>query len=92
MAELPAARAERLQAEAGLSADSAHALAFRGELGDFFEAALARRRREIEPQALANWLTVELAPAAGRGRGPSGLARHARRRWPRWSGSSRPSR
>jgi aspartyl-tRNA(Asn)/glutamyl-tRNA(Gln) amidotransferase subunit B len=39
--ELPAARAERLQREVGLSADSARLLAFRTELGDYFEAALA---------------------------------------------------
>ncbi len=65
MAELPAARAERLQAEAGLSADSAHALAFRGELGDFFERALDAAASEVEPQALANWLTVELLPRLG---------------------------
>jgi aspartyl-tRNA(Asn)/glutamyl-tRNA(Gln) amidotransferase subunit B len=39
--ELPAARAERLRQEIGLSADSAHLLAFRTELGDYFEAALA---------------------------------------------------
>ncbi len=62
MAELPAARAERLQAEAGLSAESAHALAFRGELGDFFERALAAAPSGAEPQTLANWLTVELLP------------------------------
>jgi aspartyl-tRNA(Asn)/glutamyl-tRNA(Gln) amidotransferase subunit B len=41
MTELPADRAQRLQREHGLSADSAQLLAFRGELGDFFEAALA---------------------------------------------------
>jgi aspartyl-tRNA(Asn)/glutamyl-tRNA(Gln) amidotransferase subunit B len=41
MPELPADRAQRLQREHGVSADSAQALAFRGELGDFFEAALA---------------------------------------------------
>ncbi len=65
MAELPAARAERLQAEAGLNADSAHVLAFRGELGDFFERAVAAAAPEVEPQALANWLTVELLPRLG---------------------------
>ena len=65
MAELPAARAERLQAEAGLNTDSAHALAFRGELGDFFERALAAGAPEVEAQALANWLTVELLPRLG---------------------------
>ena len=36
----PSAR-ERLERELGLSAESAHQLVFRAELGDFFEAALA---------------------------------------------------
>ena len=54
MTELPAERAERLERELGLSADSARLLAFRGELGDYFEAALAaasslRRRRRRSP-------------------------------------------
>ena len=61
MAELPSARAERLQAEAGLSPNSAHALTARAELGDFFERALAASP-EVPPQTLANWLTVELVP------------------------------
>ena len=44
-----------------LSADSAQLLAFRGELGDFFEAALAAGADPApEPQPLANWVTVEL--------------------------------
>ena len=41
MPELPAARAERFERELGLGADRAHQLAFRAELGDFYEAALA---------------------------------------------------
>jgi aspartyl-tRNA(Asn)/glutamyl-tRNA(Gln) amidotransferase subunit B len=41
LTELPAERAERFRRELGLSADSAQLLAFRAELGDFFEAALA---------------------------------------------------
>jgi aspartyl-tRNA(Asn)/glutamyl-tRNA(Gln) amidotransferase subunit B len=60
MSELPAARAERLEA-AGLSADSARLLAFRGELGDYYEAALAASADPAPPpQALANWITGEL--------------------------------
>ena len=39
--ELPAARAQRLQADYGLTADRAQELAFRRELGDYFERALA---------------------------------------------------
>jgi aspartyl-tRNA(Asn)/glutamyl-tRNA(Gln) amidotransferase subunit B len=39
--ELPAERAGRLQRDLGLPADTAKLLAYRGELGDFFEEALA---------------------------------------------------
>jgi aspartyl-tRNA(Asn)/glutamyl-tRNA(Gln) amidotransferase subunit B len=61
MTELPAARAERLERDAGISADSARLLAFRGELGDYFEAALAAGADPAPaPQMLANWVTGEL--------------------------------
>jgi aspartyl-tRNA(Asn)/glutamyl-tRNA(Gln) amidotransferase subunit B len=61
MSELPADRCERLQREAALSPESAQMLAFRGELGDFFEAALAAGADPQAPaQALANWVTGEL--------------------------------
>jgi len=75
MSELPADRALRFERELQLSADSAQLLAFRGELGDFFEAALAAGAQPAPPpQALANWITGELVarldegldPAAGR--------------------------
>ena len=58
MPELPAARAERLEA-AGLASDSAQLLAFRQELGDHFEAALAAG--EATPASLANWIVNEEA-------------------------------
>jgi aspartyl-tRNA(Asn)/glutamyl-tRNA(Gln) amidotransferase subunit B len=58
--ELPAARAERLERTLGLSAESARQLAFRAELGDFFEAALLVQV-DVIAQTLANWVTVELA-------------------------------
>jgi aspartyl-tRNA(Asn)/glutamyl-tRNA(Gln) amidotransferase subunit B len=61
--ELPAARAERF-AELGLTPDMAKMLAFRGELGDFFEESLAADG-EVEPAVLANWVTVELVPRLG---------------------------
>ncbi len=65
MSELPAARAERLQRE-GLSAESARLLAFRGELGDFYESALAAGAEPAPgPQALANWITGELLAGMG---------------------------
>ena len=62
MPELPAARQERLEA-LGLTADSARQLAWRAELGDFFEAALAGNG--AEPQPLANWVTGELVRRIG---------------------------
>ena len=62
--ELPAARAERFERDLGLTADAAKLLAFRGELGDFFEDALAAVG-EVEPATLANWVTVELVPRLG---------------------------
>jgi aspartyl-tRNA(Asn)/glutamyl-tRNA(Gln) amidotransferase subunit B len=58
--ELPAARAERFSG-LGLSADQAKMLAFRGELGDFFEEAVGANG-EVEPAVIANWVTVELVP------------------------------
>jgi aspartyl-tRNA(Asn)/glutamyl-tRNA(Gln) amidotransferase subunit B len=58
--ELPAARAERLERTLGLSAESARQLAFRAELGDFFEAALLVQV-DVIARTLANWVTVELA-------------------------------
>jgi aspartyl-tRNA(Asn)/glutamyl-tRNA(Gln) amidotransferase subunit B len=63
MSELPADRAQRLQHEHQLSVESAQMLAFRGELGDYFEASLAAGAEPAPPpQALANWVTGELAP------------------------------
>jgi aspartyl-tRNA(Asn)/glutamyl-tRNA(Gln) amidotransferase subunit B len=59
MSELPADRAERFERELGLSAESAQQLAFRSELGDFFEAALSAQV-DVPAQMLANWVTVEL--------------------------------
>ena len=67
--ELPAARAERLERELGLPGDAAKLLAFRSELGDFYEAALPgasagpgpARSDTVpdgaDPRTLANWTT-----------------------------------
>jgi aspartyl-tRNA(Asn)/glutamyl-tRNA(Gln) amidotransferase subunit B len=57
--ELPAARAERFERELGLTADSAKLLAWRAELGDFFEAALSENG--VEAQPLANWVNELVA-------------------------------
>jgi aspartyl-tRNA(Asn)/glutamyl-tRNA(Gln) amidotransferase subunit B len=62
--ELPAARAERYQRELELSADTARALAFRAELGEYFERALAAADG-APPQTLANWVAGDLATRLG---------------------------
>jgi aspartyl-tRNA(Asn)/glutamyl-tRNA(Gln) amidotransferase subunit B len=59
--ELPAARAERLERE--LPAEVARLLAFRTELGDFYEAALAAD--SSHPRQLANWTVNDLLGALG---------------------------
>ena len=66
MPELPAARAERL-AGLGLSDDQARLLAFRRELADQFEEALAAGG--ASPAGLANWIgneekALEVEPAS----------------------------
>jgi aspartyl-tRNA(Asn)/glutamyl-tRNA(Gln) amidotransferase subunit B len=72
MSELPAARAERLQRELELSAESAQLLAFRSELGDFFEAALAAGADPpAPPQALANWIAGDLLARLPDGEDPA---------------------
>jgi aspartyl-tRNA(Asn)/glutamyl-tRNA(Gln) amidotransferase subunit B len=61
--ELPAARAERLERELELPAETARLLAFRSDWGDFFERAVDARPGLV--QALANWMTNELAARIG---------------------------
>ncbi len=55
--ELPAAREGRYASELGLPAAQARQLAYDGELGDFFETALAAG--DASAAALANWITGE---------------------------------
>jgi aspartyl-tRNA(Asn)/glutamyl-tRNA(Gln) amidotransferase subunit B len=72
MPELPAARLARLEREFALSAESAQLLAFRSELGDYFEAALAAGVEPAPPaQALANWIGGELAARLPEGEDPA---------------------
>jgi aspartyl-tRNA(Asn)/glutamyl-tRNA(Gln) amidotransferase subunit B len=72
MPELPADRAERYEREFGLSGESAQLLAFRFELGDYFEAALlARAEPAPEAQMLANWIAGELLGRLGEGEDPA---------------------
>jgi aspartyl-tRNA(Asn)/glutamyl-tRNA(Gln) amidotransferase subunit B len=61
--ELPLARAERFERDLGLNADAAHLLAFRTELGDYFEAAVAADGAQAQP--LANWVSNELVQRIG---------------------------
>jgi aspartyl-tRNA(Asn)/glutamyl-tRNA(Gln) amidotransferase subunit B len=67
--ELPLQRAERFEKDYNLTPDSAHLLAFRGELGDYFEAA--HDGGAVEPQPLANWLANELVARIGADADPS---------------------
>jgi aspartyl-tRNA(Asn)/glutamyl-tRNA(Gln) amidotransferase subunit B len=72
MSELPAHRAERLERELGLSAESAQVLAFRSELGDYFEAAINARAEPAPPaQALANWIAGDLVGRLPEGQDPA---------------------
>jgi aspartyl-tRNA(Asn)/glutamyl-tRNA(Gln) amidotransferase subunit B len=63
MPELPAARAERFERELGLSVERARQLAFRAELGDFYERALATDAEH--PRRLADWVGGELVGGLG---------------------------
>ncbi len=63
--ELPAARAERYEQKLGLSADRARQLAFRAELGNYFEAGLAVTSGDGAAVALANWVGEELVQRIG---------------------------
>jgi aspartyl-tRNA(Asn)/glutamyl-tRNA(Gln) amidotransferase subunit B len=61
--ELPAERAERFESELGVPAAAARMLAFRAELGDLLESALAAGGADA--RALANWVTNEVAARIG---------------------------
>jgi aspartyl-tRNA(Asn)/glutamyl-tRNA(Gln) amidotransferase subunit B len=62
--ELPAERAERLERDLELPAETARLLAFRSELGDFFESAVEAAGNG-HVRTLANWMTNELAARIG---------------------------
>jgi aspartyl-tRNA(Asn)/glutamyl-tRNA(Gln) amidotransferase subunit B len=62
--ELPAARAERLERDLELPAETARLLAFRFELGDFFESAVEASGNG-NTRTLANWTMNELAARIG---------------------------
>jgi aspartyl-tRNA(Asn)/glutamyl-tRNA(Gln) amidotransferase subunit B len=56
MPELPAARAQRYEADWALPGDTARLFAFEPEWGDYFEAAA--RATGAEPRTVANWVTA----------------------------------
>ncbi len=55
--ELPAERAARFKRDFGLSASRARELAFRGEVADYFERAVASADG-VAPSELANWIPL----------------------------------
>jgi aspartyl-tRNA(Asn)/glutamyl-tRNA(Gln) amidotransferase subunit B len=59
--ELPAQRRDRYRERFGLTEEVASQLAFAVELGDYFERAV-EAGDGVDPVALANWVTGELAP------------------------------
>jgi aspartyl-tRNA(Asn)/glutamyl-tRNA(Gln) amidotransferase subunit B len=61
--ELPAARAQRFESDLGLPEETARMLAFRTELGDYFEEALAAD--SADARTLANWVRNELVQRIG---------------------------
>ncbi len=54
--ELPAARAERFEREYGLQGGRAQELAFRSDLADYYESAVAAGADGADPAAIANWM------------------------------------
>ncbi len=69
--ELPTERAIRFERELGLRPDRARELAFRGELGDYFERALAANGCHTDAVALANWIP-QLVERIGSDTDPAG--------------------
>jgi aspartyl-tRNA(Asn)/glutamyl-tRNA(Gln) amidotransferase subunit B len=55
-AELPSERAARFERELGLNPGRAQEFAFRAELGDYFERALAANGDGVDPVELSNWI------------------------------------
>ena len=73
--ELPAARAQRFERELGVNAGRARDLAFRRELADYFEAALAADG-EAGPVEISNWIP-QLVERIGSDADPAALPRVA---------------
>ncbi|EHN12646.1 Aspartyl-tRNA(Asn) amidotransferase subunit B [Patulibacter medicamentivorans] len=58
--ELPLDRAERFRGEHGLHEESARLLAFRRELGDYYEAVVSAAGADGDRQQIANWVGNDL--------------------------------
>ncbi|MGH2896091.1 MAG: Asp-tRNA(Asn)/Glu-tRNA(Gln) amidotransferase subunit GatB [Solirubrobacteraceae bacterium] len=70
--ELPAARMERFEGELGLASGMARDLAFRRELADYYERALAEAPAgAVTPVEVANWIP-HLVERIGSGSDPAG--------------------
>ncbi|MDX8150336.1 Asp-tRNA(Asn)/Glu-tRNA(Gln) amidotransferase subunit GatB [Patulibacter brassicae] len=70
--ELPLERAERFRAELGLHEESARLLAFRRDLGDYYEAVVAAAPADLDRQQLANWVGNDLVRRLAAGAGEDG--------------------
>jgi aspartyl-tRNA(Asn)/glutamyl-tRNA(Gln) amidotransferase subunit B len=68
--ELPDARAERYQRDHGLDAERARQLAFRDELGDYFERAL-NAADGTQAKVIANWVGGDLVARIERDSDPA---------------------
>jgi aspartyl-tRNA(Asn)/glutamyl-tRNA(Gln) amidotransferase subunit B len=69
--ELPAARMERFERELGLSSSMARDLAFRRELADYYERAVAEAPSgKVTPVEVANWIP-QLVERIGSGSDPA---------------------
>jgi len=69
--ELPAARAERFERELALAPETAQLLAFRSELGNYFEAALAAGGDSAAPSGAAMARAPRSIPAPSQAGSPS---------------------
>ncbi|MFY9487331.1 MAG: Asp-tRNA(Asn)/Glu-tRNA(Gln) amidotransferase subunit GatB [Solirubrobacterales bacterium] len=63
--ELPMQKAERYETELGLAADTARFLAFRSEIGAYFEATLAAAGDGADVKRVGDWVTGELVARIG---------------------------
>jgi aspartyl-tRNA(Asn)/glutamyl-tRNA(Gln) amidotransferase subunit B len=62
--ELPLERSARLEGDLGIAAEQARQFAYNGELGDFFEQAVAADG-SADARALANWVANDLVSKLG---------------------------